>query len=94
MHGAPSADLLTLALGLRPMQAAIVRAVLKGKGNSVPVPTILMEMYGEDSDQSPTRMYASFKEFLSKMRKPLLAAGLSIENCGYGAGYRAVWYDR
>jgi hypothetical protein len=90
VRGRPSVDVLVLALDLQPMQAAIVRAVLKGKGRPVPTALILLEMYG-DADQSPARMYASFKESLSKMRKRLLTVGLSIQSAGYGAGYRAVW---
>ncbi len=87
--------MLALALGLSPVQSAILRAVMAGHGEAVPTDAILSAIYGADpSPPSPARMYATFKEKLSLMRPRLARVGLVVENVGRGDGYRLVRLER
>lgn len=90
-QGSMSADLLGMALALTPVQEAILKAVIAGKGQPVPTEAILRAIYHDD-DNPPdhSRQYATFKEKLSLMRTRLAGAGLAIENVGRGEGYRLV----
>lgn len=91
VQGSMSADLLGLALGLTPVQEAILRTVSAGKGQAVPTDSILRAIYRDDDNPpDPSRQYATFKEKLSIMRSRLAGAGLAIENVGRGEGYRLV----
>lgn len=87
----PSAELLALLLGLTPTQSAILRAVMKGRGESVPTETIQRTIYhDDDSPPDADRQYSTFKEKLCLMRPKLARVGLGIENVARGDGFRLV----
>lgn len=91
VQGSLSADLLGLALGLTPVQTAILAAVIAGKGQAVPIERILRAICRDDDNPpDPSRQYATFKEKLCLMRPLLAGARLAIENVGRGEGYRLV----
>lgn len=91
VRGLVSADLLELALDLSRVQAAILGAVMAGRGNPVPTEAILRAIYGDrDDPPDPDRMYATFKERLCLLRPKLARVGLAVENVGRREGYRLV----
>jgi hypothetical protein len=86
--------MLALALGLTPVQAAILRAVMAGRGQPVPTEAILRAIYRDAHDTpDPERMYATFKEKLSLMRPRLARVGLVVENVARFGGYRLIRMD-
>jgi len=102
----PTADIVIDRYMVTPLEAAILKAVWKGKGHPVQTERIFDAMYADDPDggPSPTRMYSAFKVALCHLRQRLDGfdpaskldvrvrepSGVSIENVGYRRGYRLV----
>ena len=88
----PSAYIVAQNAGLSPMETRILEAVWDGKGRSVQTERIFDRMYEDDPDGGPppARMYATFKEKLSLLRKKLIGSGVGVENVGRREGYRLV----
>lgn len=86
----PTVDIVIDVYGVTPMEAAILRAVWRGKGHPVMAERIFDAMYADDPDggPSPTRMYSDFKVMLCRLRKKLKGSGILIESVGYRQGYR------
>lgn len=75
--------------GVSDYQAAILRAVWRGKGYPVPTERIFDAMYADDPNGGPSRsaMYNSFKIALCRLRKRIRDSGVWIVNVGYARGY-------
>lgn len=88
----PSAYIIAQNCGLTPMETRILEAVWDGKGRPVQTERIFDRMYEDDPDGGPppARMYATFKEKLSLLKKKLIGSGVGIENVGRREGYRLV----
>lgn len=90
--GVPTLEIIVDHYRVSPQEARILGAIWKGRGLPVPTTRIFDAMYVDDPDggPSPTRMYSAFKVALSHLRSRLQGSGVSIENAGYGRGYRIV----
>ena len=88
----PPAYVVAVNSGLTPMETRILEAVWNGKGRPVQTEKIFDRMYEDDPDggPSPARMYATFKEKLSLLKKKLNGSGVTVENVGRREGYRLV----
>lgn len=88
----PSAYIVAQNAGLTPMETRILEAVWDGKGRPVQTERIFDRMYEDDPDGGPppARMYATFKEKLSLLRKKLIGSGVGVENVGRREGYRLI----
>lgn len=88
----PTLETLTLALNLQPLQAKILRAVWRGKGQPVPTSRVFDVMYEDDYDGGPSQIecYRAFKVALCRLRKRLEGTGVSIECAGYRRGWKLV----
>lgn len=89
---APSLEIIIDHCRVTPLEARILGAVWRGKGYPVQTRRIFDAMYADDANGGPTpsRMYSAFKVSLCHLRKRLEGSGVSIENVGYGRGYRLV----
>lgn len=87
---APDVEIVIDHFRLPPMQAAVLRAVWRGKGMPVMPERIFNVIYADDPDggPSPGTMYRNFKVTLCHLRKRLAGTGIAIENVGYAQGYR------
>lgn len=88
----PTVDVLVLNLQIPPMEERILREIWRGGGRSVPAIKIFNSMYADDPDGGPSqsKMYVAFKVQLCRLRSRLKGTGVSIDNAGYGQGYRLV----
>lgn len=89
---APTLELVIDHYKLTPTQAAILRAVWRGRGFPVTTERIFDVMYEDDPDggPEPQRMYSAFKTALSRLRDRLEGSGVNIETVGYRQGYRLI----
>jgi len=89
---APALDIVIDHYRVPPAEAAILRAVWKGKGLAVQTSRIFDAMYADDPDGGPEQaeMYAAFKANLHNLRRRLAGSGVHVENIGYRQGYRLV----
>lgn len=90
--GVPDLGVLIDYYEIPAQEAAILRAVWKGKGHPVPNERIFDLMYEDDPDggPSPASMYSALKVSLHYLRKRLKGSGVSIETVGYRRGFRLV----
>ncbi len=88
----PSLDVVVSHYRVPPCEENVLRAVWKGKGRAVQTERIFDAMYADDPDggPSPDRMYRAFKALLHNLRVRLAGSGITVENVGYGRGYRLV----
>ncbi len=91
----PTLETLTLALNLQPLQARILKAVWRGKGQPVPTSRVFDAMYEDDINGGPgeAAMYSALKIALCRLRKRLAGTGVWIENAGYRRGWKLVFTD-
>lgn len=91
-NSAPELTILIDHLRIPAQEAAILRAVWKGKGRPVSNERIFDLMYEDDPDggPSPDRMRAVFKVSLCHLRWRLQGSGVSIETVGYRMGFRLI----
>ncbi|WP_071221474.1 helix-turn-helix domain-containing protein [Sinorhizobium meliloti] len=89
---APSLEIVVDHYGVPPLEARILAAVWKGKGMPISAERIFDSMYHDDPDggPSPTAMYRALKVTLFHLRERMDGTGITVENCGYRAGYRLV----
>ena len=90
--GVPDIGVLVDYYEIPAQEAAILRAVWKGKGHPVPNERIFDLMYEDDPDGGPTpqKMYSAFKVSLHYLRARLKGSGVGIESCGYRKGFRLI----
>lgn len=92
---APSIDVAVDYTEYQPgsLGRSILEAVWKGKGFPVSNERIFAAMYADDPSGGPDEaaMYRAFKVSLSRLKKRLQGSGVTIENAGYGRGYRLVF---
>ena len=85
----PSLDIVIDHLRVPPMQARILGAIWKGKGEPVQTEMILAAM--DRGGYGRPRSYDDFKIALCHLRKRVKVAGITIPNAGYARGYRIVF---
>jgi hypothetical protein len=73
-----------------PQEARILTAIWRGSGRSVPTAQIyeVMRLGHTGERPPPSDMYIAFKVALCHLRKKIAGSGITIENVGYGQGYR------
>ena len=86
---APSLDIVIDHLRVPPMQARILGAIWKGKGEPVQTEMIMAAM--DRGGYGRPRSYDDFKIALCHLRKRMKGAGIAISNAGYARGYRIVF---
>lgn len=88
----PTLDIVIDHYGIQPLQARILRAVWRGKGQTVETARIFDAMYIDNSGHrpNPDYMYLAFKVALFRLREKLAGSGIAIVNGGYGRGYKLV----
>jgi hypothetical protein len=88
----PTLEALIDHYRLAPIEAAVLRAIWRGRGLPVSTERVFDAMYLDDPDggPSPARMYAAFKVALHHLRKKLGPAGISVASAGCRRGYRLV----
>ena len=91
----PTLEVIVLRFGLAPLEAKVLSAVWSAKGLPVSTEKVFAEMYSDDPDGGPSnsKMYSAFKVALSRLRAKIRGSGVSIENVGYGQGYRLILGD-
>lgn len=92
----PDLDIIIDHYHIPPLQAAILRAVWRGRGYPVPTERIFDVMYADDPDggPSPGSMYRAFKVAVHHLRRRLEGSGVSVVNAGYRRGYRLVMSEK
>ncbi|WOH68663.1 hypothetical protein [Bradyrhizobium sp. BWA-3-5] len=85
----PSLDIVIDHCKLPPMQARILGALCKGKGQPVQTEMIIAAMDRGLDVKSHT--YNDFKIELCRLRRRLKNVGIAIPNVGYAQGYRIVF---
>lgn len=92
---APTLELIIHHYQLSNQQAAILKAIWKGRGYPVQTERIFDAMYADDPNggPSPSKMYSAFKIALHHLRNRLQGSGIMIENVGYRQGYRLTIGD-
>lgn len=82
-------EALAFAIGATGLEARVLAAVWRGKGQPVHHAQIIRAMYDPD-DEGPADRYLAFKVALCHLRKRLRGTSYSIENIHYDYGYRLV----
>lgn len=82
-------EALAFAIGATGLEARVLAAVWRGKGQPVHHTQIIRAMYDPD-DEGPADRYLAFKVALCHLRKRLRGTGYAIENVHYDYGYRLV----
>lgn len=90
----PTVKFLVLACRMQPLMQRILRVIWKGHGQPVLMPAILNAICAaRDKNLSATdqKLYLSFKVALHHLRNKMRGSGVSVDNVGYGHGYRIVF---
>lgn len=89
----PTLEMVMEGAHLGEIEAAILRAVWRGKGHPVPTDRILQALQEPDAHDGPSRTdpAVKFKFGLHRLRRKVAVSGVAIENCGYARGYRVVF---
>lgn len=86
---APTLDIVIDNCKVGPMQARILGAIWKGKGEPVETEVILAAM--DRGSDAKAHAYSDFKVHLCRLRQRLKFASIAISNVGYAQGYRIVF---
>lgn len=84
---APTVEMVVDHLHLTKLQAQILKAVWRGKGQPVPTEAIIAAMDQAESTKKKSRDYVDFKVVLCRLRQRLKPLGIVIQNTGYARGY-------
>lgn len=82
-------EVLAFAIGATGLEAHVLAAVWRGKGQPVHHAQIIRAMYDPNSE-GPVDRYSGFKVTLCHLRKKLRGTGYAIKNVHYDCGYRLV----
>lgn len=88
----PDVDIIIDHYSIPRMEAAILRAIWRSKGEPVPTERIYEFMYADYPERRPAsgNMYRAFKVALHHLRTRLVGSGVGIVNVGYEQGYALV----